>query len=176
MEGEGLNVLGRSWPPRNREKRVLIVCDDLARPAWLPLLRRCRRRRRRRRGARSCRRFGVICVFVCLWLGVLGGTTAFALGRGIYAFILGLSLGGPASLPLGSLLACRLGGRSAGLLVLRALGATSATLRGGFCGGSGVGGRVDRGALGVSIVCGFARGRTRHWKRIAGLGGGTGRR
>ena len=45
-------------------------------------------------------------------------------------------LGGPASLPLGSLLACRLGGRSAGLLVLRALGATSTTLRGSFCGGS----------------------------------------
>lgn len=68
---------------------VLIVCDDLAWPTWLPLL---RRRRRRRRGARSCRRFSVIGVFVGVWLGVLGGTTAFALGRGIYAFFLSLSL------------------------------------------------------------------------------------
>lgn len=44
-------------------------------------------------------------------------------------------LGGPASLSLGCLLAGRLSGRSTGLLVLRAPGATSATLDGSFCGG-----------------------------------------
>jgi len=137
---------------------VSIVCD-LAR-STCPLLLRSRGGRGGRAGFSGG--LDMIGVFVGLRLGILGRTTAFTLGWGIDALILRLSLGGPASLPLGCLLAGRLCGRSAGLLVLRALGAASTTLGGSFCGTSGVGGRVNRCAWPVSIVCGIVRGGTRH--------------
>jgi hypothetical protein len=69
------------------------------------------------RGARFSR-FYVIGVFIGLRLGILGRTTTFTLRWGICTLILSLSLGGPASFPLGWLLAGRVCGGRDGLLVL----------------------------------------------------------
>ena len=80
---EGLTVLGDRSRLEMGSQVVVSIVRDLARSAR-PLLPRGR--------ARFSSRLDVIGVFLGVRLGVLGRTTAFALGWGIDALILSLSL------------------------------------------------------------------------------------